>query len=179
MSLLEGYTSFYKFNDRGDKLENLEQLYSELLQDYTKPTGDYKQKLDILLEKLPSMLLDFKKYFIIYSKSPENTEYQSYFQNIQKNLTQLKSEMFTLLNDVQTNTTEINQKMIQMDVLIRKERKRNKELKRKLGIIDTKSNTTSQLITNYTEMYDTDYMRNWSVFLSILAIWFITRQVYK
>ena len=179
MSLLEGNTSFYKFNDRGDKLVNLETLYSELLQDPTKPSGEYRQKLDILLEKLPPMLSDFKKYFIIYSKNPESSEYQSYFQNIQKILAQVKSDLFTLLNDVQTNTAEVNKKMIQMDVLIRRERTRNKDLKRKLGIMDSKSNTTSELITNYAEMYDTDYMKNWAVFLSILVVWFVTRQVYK
>jgi hypothetical protein len=182
--LLEAYTSFNNFKDRSEKLKNLEKLHSELLQDYNEYiqngiNGDYNKKLNILLEKEKPMLKDFKKYYIMYNLNPDNSEYQSFFQNIQNNLIELKSELFTLLNNVQTSTNNINKKMIKMDLSIKREKNTNKELKRSIGIIDTKTNTTSQLITNYTEIYNTDYMRNWAIFLSILAIWFITRQIFN
>ena len=73
-------------------------------------------------------------------------------------------------NDVDANTDELNKTFKKLDILITKERRKNRELRRKLGIIEEQNNSSKELIDNYNEMYDTDYLRNWGLFLSTIVV---------
>jgi hypothetical protein len=73
-------------------------------------------------------------------------------------------------NDVDANTDEINKAFKKLDILITIERKKNRELRRKLGIIEDENNNSKELIDNYNEIYDTDYLRNWALFLSTIVV---------
>ena len=66
-----------------------------------------------------------------------------------------------------------------MDVLIRKEKKKNRELKLKLGIIEHKNSAASELIYDYKEMYESDYLRNWALFLSIVVVGLTISKTFK
>jgi hypothetical protein len=73
-------------------------------------------------------------------------------------------------NDVDANTDDINKTFKTLDILITKERRNNRELRRKLGILEDKNENSKELIDNYNEMYDTDYLRNWGLFLSTIVV---------
>lgn len=145
--------------------------------DFVKP-DKYKDKLETLHSQLPSILDDFKKYYVFYNKNPENPEYQQIFQNIKGNLNKVNTDVFTITNDVQTNIDNINKKMFQMDTLIRKEKRKNKELKRKLGIVEHKNNASTELISEYKEIYNYGYLRNWALLLSILTVIVTIGKIY-
>ena len=51
-----------------------------------------------------------------------------------------------------------------------REKKRNRELKRKLGIVESEINSSNEMISDFNEMYDTDYLRNWGLFLSTIVV---------
>ena len=68
----------------------------------------FTEKLQTLQSQLPSILEDFKKYYVFYNKNPEYPEYQQLFQNIKGNLNSVNAELFTLSNDVQSNTDKLN-----------------------------------------------------------------------
>ena len=137
------------------------------------------QQLETLLSQVPSILADFQKYYVFYNKNPEYPEYQQMFQNIKGNLNNNNSQLFTLSNDVQINTDKINEKLFALDLLIRKEKQKNKNFKIKLGIVENKSNASSELISDYTQMYDYEYLRNWALFLSILIAGVTISKVFK
>jgi hypothetical protein len=63
--------------------------------------------------------------------------------------------------------------------LIKEERKTNRRLRAKLGIVEPKINASSELISDYMEMYDSGYLRNWGLFLSILAVIAIISKMYR
>ena len=69
----------------------------------------FTQKLQTLSEQLPSILDDFKKYYVFYNKNPEYDEYKSHFDIVKNNLNAINSQIFTLSNDVQTNIDSINE----------------------------------------------------------------------
>jgi len=135
--------------------------------------------LDTLKQKIGPILEDFKKYYVFYNKNPEYPEYQSMFETIKSQITQVCSDLFVLENNVLTNTDQINKALIELNLLIKEEKKRNRELKRKLGIAETENNAAMEMIDNYKEMYDSGYLRNWGLGISILFAITVISKVYK
>jgi hypothetical protein len=128
------------------------------------------EKVETLQQQLPPVLDDFNKYFVFYNKTPDYPEYQNMFNNIKKNLNSLGSSLFMVSNDVDSNIDNINEVFKRLDILINREKKRNRELKRKLGIVESEVSSSNEMISDFNEMYDTDYLRNWGLFLSTIVV---------
>lgn len=121
-------------------------------------------------QQLPSILDDFKSYFVLYNKTPNYPEYENMFNNIKRNLNNLSASLFIVSNNVEADIDNINKTFKELDVLIAKERRKNRELKRKLGIIESEVISSKEMIDDYNEMYDDDYLRNWGLFLSTVVV---------
>lgn len=130
----------------------------------------FRQQLEKLQSQLPAILNDFSKYYVFFNKNPEYSEYEKMFENLKGNLNNINSELFALSNNVELSIEEINKKLLVLNILIEKEKKKNKELKFKLGIAEHKNNAASELIYDYKDMYESEYLRNWALFLSILVV---------
>jgi hypothetical protein len=139
----------------------------------------FLQKLQELQSQLPAILADFTKYYVFFNKNPEYPEYEQFFQNIKSNLNNVNSKLFMLSNDVQSNTDKINEKLFALDFLIRTEKNKNRELKSKLGIVEHKNSAASELIYDYKEMYESGYLRNWALFLSIVVVGITISKTFK
>lgn len=142
-------------------------------------TEQFTQKLETLQSQLPSILEDFKKYYVFYNKNPEYPEYQQLFQNIKSNLNTVNSELFTLSNDVQSNIDKLNSDFSSIDTLIKNAKEKNVQLKKSLGIVEHKNNAAFEMITDYKKMYENGYLRNWALFLSILVVGSTIAKIYK
>ena len=140
------------------------------LKDQFEKPEIFTQRIETLKDQLPSILDDFNKYFVLYNVDPSYPEFGTMFNNIKQNLNSLSGSLFMVSNDVDANTDELNKTFKKLDVLITKERRKNRELRRKLGIIEEQNNSSKELIDNYNEMYDTDYLRNWGLFLSTIVV---------
>jgi hypothetical protein len=145
----------------------------------TTPPRQFTELLETLNSQFPAVLIDFKKYYVFLNKNPDYPEYQNMFQNIKSNLNTINSQLFTLSNDVQHTTDDINEQLFILDSSIKKERKINKELKKKLGIVEHKNNAATELISDYKNMYESVYLRNWALLLSTLVVGFAIAKVYN
>jgi len=145
-------------------------ITDEDITDNFKTPGIFKEKLQTLNQQLPAILDDFKKYYVFFNKNPEYPEYQNSFENIKGNMNKLNSDLFMLSNDVQSSTNELNKKLFALNVLIQKEKERNRRLNLGLGIVEHKNNAATELISDYKSMYSEEYLRNWALFVSILII---------
>lgn len=145
---------------------------------FTK-SEQYKERLDQLDSGVHLLLHEFKKLYVITNMHPANEEYQTQYQNIINSLAEILSKLFSVSNDVQVNIDSINKKLFELDILIRKEREKNKELKRKLGIVENKSNAASEMISDYRDIYDKNYLRNWSLLLSSIICVVAIGAIYK
>ena len=126
----------------------------------------FTEKLETLQSQLPPILDEFKKYYVFFNKNPEFDEYEQMFQNVKGNLNKINSELFLLSNEVQVNINFLNKHFLQLDILIKDAKEKNKKLKKKLNIVENKSNAASEMIDDYREMYETGYLRNWGLLLS-------------
>ena len=151
---------------------------SDLFDKFKNPE-EIKEKIHTLQQQLPAILDDFKKYYVFYNKNPEYPEYQQMFENIKNNLNKLNSKLFSLSNEIDVNTDEINKKLIALNLMIRKEREKNKELKHKLNFVEHKNNASTELISDYKKMYDYGYLRNWSLIISIVVSISLIKNIYK
>ena len=53
----------------------------------------------------------------------------------------------------------------------------NTKLKLELGVIKEKENSADIMISNYKQLYDIGYLKNWALFLSILAAGFAISKI--
>ena len=141
----------------------------QFMAQFTKPEL-FTERVQTLQKQLPPILDDFNKYFVLYNKTPNYPEYENMFNNIKQNLNSLGASLFMVSNDVDANIDNINKAFKELDILINRERKRNRELKRKLGIVESEINSSNEMISDFNEMYDTDYLRNWGLFLSTIVV---------
>jgi hypothetical protein len=151
---------------------------NDITQKLPKPS-EFTNKLGTLQNQLPAILQDFQKYYVFYTKNPEYPEYQQMFQNIKGNLNTINSELFTLSNSVQSSTDVLNTSLVELYDLIKAEQETNRELKRKLGIVENENNASSELISDYKQMYSSEYLKNWGLFFSILVALSIISKTYK
>jgi hypothetical protein len=128
----------------------------------------FRDKITILQAKLTPILDDFEKYYVFYNKNPEFDEYKNMFDNIKNNLQQISADLFSLSNSVDVNTEEINKKLKNLNILITEERKKNRELKGQLGIVGSEYDGSYEMINNYKEMYNNEYLKNWGLFLGVI-----------
>jgi hypothetical protein len=144
---------------------------------FIKPK-QFNEKIDILNGSVDLLLDEFKKIYVISKMHPSDEEYQQQYENMIAGLNQIQSKLFSVSNDVQVNIDKINKEMLALDIKIRREREKNRELKIKLGIIDNKSNASSEMINDYTKIYDQRYLRNWALGISILICIVTIRNVF-
>lgn len=145
---------------------------------YTK-SEEYINKINTLNGSIDIILDEFKKIYILSKTYPQNQEYQQQYANIRSNLNEIQSKLFVISNDIQSNTNNINKRLFELDALISEERNKNKMLKKKLGLVEHKNNSASEMINDYKEIYNINYLRNWSLSLSILLCIMTIGSIYK
>jgi ABC-type transporter Mla subunit MlaD len=141
--------------------------------------NNFLSKVSVLSNQLPAILDDFKKYYVFYNKTPEYDEYKQMFENIKANLNTTNSSLAKINKSVDSATEDINEKLVTLNKLIRRERIKNRLLKRRLGREEEKYNGTDEMISNYKEMYEINYLRNWAMFLGILIVSIAISKVFN
>jgi len=139
----------------------------------------YIEQLNQLNSSIESLLDEFRKLYVVSKMNPDSSEYQQQYANIISNINQIQSKLFTTANSVQVNIDEISKKLLDINILIDVEREKNSELKKKLGMITDKNAAASEMIYNYKQIYNQNYLRNWSMFLSIMFCLFTIGKVYR
>ena len=126
---------------------------------YHLNTEQYIEKINSLKENSDFVLDEFKKLYVINKMHPENEEYQYQYENVVSNINKILSDLFTTSNDVQLNINDLNKKLVELNISIEREKKYNRELKRKLGIIEHKNNSSTEMINDYKEIYNKYYLK--------------------
>ena len=142
-------------------------------------TPQYTNRLETLKSQTPAILSDYKTYYVLYNGNTANTEYKRLFDNINGNLVTLESRFATLSNDVQKDINEINKQLVSLNTLIENEKTTYKNINLKLGIAEHKNNASTELISDYKQMYEYGYLRNWGLFFSIVFACYAISKVSK
>lgn len=145
---------------------------------FMKPE-QFKEKLTELNGSVQFLLDEFKKIYVLSRLHPSNQEYQQQYANMIGGLNQIHSKLFTTSSDVQLNIDKLNKAMIALNIQIQKEKEKNKELKKKLGFVENKSSAASEMISDYNQIYDERYLRNWALGLSTLICIVAISKLFK
>jgi ABC-type enterochelin transport system substrate-binding protein len=139
----------------------------------------YEEKLQFIDNRINILLDEFKKIYVVIRMNPNDHEYQQQYQNIINSISEMLSKLFSLSNDVQVNINNINKKLFELNTFIQNEKNKNGELKKKLGMIKNTGNASSEMIYDYKNIYNYNYLRNWSLFISSLLCIGAINIIYK
>ena len=142
-------------------------------------SNQYVEKMKQLDTNINVILDEFKKNYVVAKMNPTNTEVQEQFQNIINSLTNVLSQLFKISNNVQVDIDNINKKLFELNVVITDERDKNREFKKKLGMLENTGTASFEMINNYKEIYNINYLRNWSLLLSSILCMTAIGIVYK
>jgi hypothetical protein len=140
---------------------------------------NFKEKITELEDKLPFILEDFKKNYVLYNKDQDYNEYQQTFEVSKGNLEQINFDLSTVETDVSMNTAKLNEQLNELNRQIEEEREENKILKIQLGLVEDGSNSMDEMIGDYKKKYNLAYLRNWGLLLSILVVCFTMKSIFK
>jgi hypothetical protein len=149
------------------------------LQNSLPDPSTFKNNLITLNSQFPSMLDDFKKYYIFFNKNPDYNEYGQLFGNIKGNIQQIQSALFTETNNIEAVIEKINKEMVIINDKIKVAKKKNRTLKGKLGIVETTNNGVEEMIDDYKNTYNLQYFTNFTLLLGIIIAGHIIFKVYK
>lgn len=155
------------------------ELENEDMNSKLKNPEKYINELDELKDIINSLLDELKKNYVAAKMDPDNEDIQLQYQDVISNIKQMELKLFSLSNDIEANTDELNKQLRNLDRLISIERDRNKQLRKKLGMVAEKNNSALEMISDYKELYNIQYLRNWALFLSTVICIFTINTVYK
>jgi hypothetical protein len=139
----------------------------------------FREKITELQDKLPFVLEDFKKNYVLYKKDTEYNEYQQTFEVSKGNLQQINFDLSTVETDVHTNTNKLNEQLNEINSKIVDEKEENIILKTQLGLLEDGANSSDEMIHDYKKKYNIAYLRNWGLLLSILVSWLTMKYVFQ
>jgi uncharacterized phage infection (PIP) family protein YhgE len=139
----------------------------------------FREKITELQDKLPFVLEDFKKNYILYKKDTEYNEYQQTFEISKSNLQQLNIDLSTIQTNLDKNTSKLNEQLNKINTQITNEKDKNIIFKNKLGLLEDGSNSANEMINDYKKKYNLAYLRNWGLLLSILVSWLTMKYVFQ
>ena len=149
-------------------MSDIEESQPANITDNLDKAAALKTKMEVLKEKLPHIAEDFIKYYTFFTKNSENQEYKQMFENIQKNLEKVNAELFMVENKIDKNTQTINKDLFKLDIEIKKDKKKNMFFKSRLGMLANEYNGSTEMVSDYKQMYDSHYLRNFSMIIGIL-----------
>jgi len=138
------------------------------LLDETVQTVEFNNKIKTIQEKLPTILDDFKKYYVFFNKNPTYSEYQTIYENLKGNLNSISNELLSITTDVEKNTKNIGEFLLKINESIEKEKNKNSKLKSIVSNINNSYNGSRIMVSQYKEIYNTNYYNNIFMFIGII-----------
>jgi chromosome segregation ATPase len=130
-------------------------------------TDEYVTRLNELDNGIDILLDNFKHIYVTSKMHPNNEIYQQQYQMMINSLSELLSKLYSVSNELKINVNDLNNELLQINERIKEERKKNKELKKRLGIIEHESNAATEMISDFKNIYDYRYLRNFALFIGI------------
>lgn len=129
-----------------------------------------RQNLDSIQNQLEPMLNDFKEYYVLYNKEPDNEEYESYYETNVTNIEQLKNKLFDIKNEIEIKNNNLTSNLNTINTKINNARKKNTHLRNGVGYTEDEYNTSEEMIDNYVNIYNLTYLKNFSLLVGVLGL---------
>jgi len=139
----------------------------------TQLVGQSKQineKINAIKSQFFSALDDFKKYYVYFNKNPEVNEFQNYYANSKGQIQTMSRELFLTSNNIDKNIEELDKKVSDISVRLKKEEELYKKLTKMLANLDNTRNGSEILIDDSKRIYNLQYYKNVEIFFGIIIV---------
>jgi predicted XRE-type DNA-binding protein len=158
---------------------DIETQLNNLIQKLPSPTT-LLNSLTSIQEQYPSVLDDFKKYYVLYYRYSNVDEYsQMFFSRVKGNINKLNSDLFTDTATIENSIQQLGQVMAQVNKNINQEKIQQETLKNKLFILKSENNGSMEMTRNYRTMYNLQFFSNITMFLGVILVIYMTHKVFK
>jgi len=145
---------------------------------YLKDESKYLSEIKTIQDKLPSVLDDFKKYYVFYNKNPTYTEYQTILENLKSDLNSMNSELFKISNNVEQNIKSISKNFNELNKLIQKEKAKNTRLMFIYNGFKKNYNSSKLMIDEYKQIYNEKFMNNCFILIGIIVNGIVLAKIF-
>ena len=152
---------------------------------YLSQLKNMKNKSHEFQQQLPGLLDDFKKYYVFSHKNPEVSEYSSMFENSRIQLVQMQSQLNLLTTQSGETTSQLNTFLSSILSTTEKDtikgifENHKSEILSQLRNIYNSYTTSAQMINNYTELYNINYINNIALVCGILLELVTFRNIFS
>jgi hypothetical protein len=126
--------------------------------------------LETYKSQFESMLGDFKKSYILYQTSPNYGDYATNYAYYTGNIQTINSNLFTTKNRIQSDLVSLSTDTSNLNDKLADEKKKYATLLQKKENIEGSVNGSNEMISNSKEIYKSQYISNWMMFLSIFIL---------
>lgn len=157
---------------------DIETQLNNLIQKLPSPTT-LLNSLTSTQQQYPSVLDDFKKYYVLYNQYSNVDEYSQMFSRVKGNINKLNSDLFTDTGTIESSIQQLGQVMTQVNKDINQEKILQETLKNKLFILKSENNGATEMTRNYRTMYNLQFFSNITMFLGVILVIYMTHKVFK
>ena len=136
----------------------------------SSPLQSIQDQINTIQNTYPGILDDYKNYYVLYNSNPNNTEYKNYYDNVNFQLNNLINSIQDTSTQIQVSTDKLNANFQSIDDKITQEKIVNGLLQNEYGNVESKLQGTTELVNEYTTLYNRQYRKNILLGISIVAI---------
>jgi len=130
-------------------------------------TTNYDEQINNIKTTFFSALDDFQKYYVYYNKNPEVSEFQNYYTNSKGQLQQMSTKLLYTTSEMSVKIDNLNDDAEAATKEIEKQKKEADILLTKMENVRNNQNGSSISITDSIDQYNTQYYKNWIIFIGI------------
>jgi hypothetical protein len=140
----------------------------------------YETNIKQLNDQLNPILVEFQKSYVNYQMNPNNNEYERIFLTSTSNMESLlNSQLFFIKNEVLQKIQMLDQNLLQINEKIQEVRKENQYLNQKYNKKNSKQYGTIDMVYEFNDIYNLDYLTNLNLFIGVLFSLYVTIQIFS
>lgn len=127
-------------------------------------------KIETYTTQFYAALDDYKRADVSHKLNPEVEQYQNNFAAAEAAITAVNKDVFVLSNDIQSRTDDLNAKVSDLNAKIADQREDWKKLGFDYQQVKGIGKGADVMIDNSQELYKTQYVSNWCIFIGIFIM---------
>jgi len=154
-------------------------LTPEQIDSAVQEINDFQKSLEKINSQLPSLLKSFRNAYVTYYMNPENNEYEITFTNINNQIQNLNSQLFSIQNALQQNMKTLDTYLLQIDEGIRQVKKQNIYLTKKYNKVNSNQEGSIERVDEFNELYNRDYSQNVYLFIGVVVSLYLSISMFR
>jgi hypothetical protein len=130
----------------------------------------YRNRVNTLKSQLTGILDSYVENYVRYNQDTSINANKNFYDTSVSNLNTLNTDLLHVKNEVDVGIADINTLLTDYDSDIETEKTTNIDLKNKLGIVQNEHSGSNEMVHDFKNMYNLQYLNNFAIFGGLLAV---------